>query len=136
MGKVNLQTELKDLEGNKINAVKEYAIFDQNSGEFLYEEDGSLAVRNLQDPGRGITVGDVIKQSLTSTAPENDKEKSQKDFEIAVSIQFSDGTIELESDEISRIKELVNKMVSNKLIAGQVFNVLEEREPFEIRNKK
>lgn len=128
MAKIDVTQELKDLDGVSINSQKECVIVDQR-GEFVRDSNGNELVKIVKQKDKAMTLRKICVDCLLANAAQGEKitgEDKAKRYQLAMKIHETKKDIDLESEEISLVKELVGNNYG-PLVVGQVHLMLENK---------
>ena len=121
MGAIRLDQDFLDIDGKVINSEKECCI--QKANGALAESNGRLVTVMVPTPDKKIELKDVCIQSLLTEIPDDTTDKYEK-YKLFQKFHKANGKINLESQEITMVKELIGKCYGT-LIVGQAWDMLE-----------
>ncbi len=126
MGKLKLNTKLKDEKGNELGTKIQCLVVNANN-TFETDKTGNLIVAEREDNSIKQTLKDVICTSLLHDSPSkplSGVEKSKR-YKLWLLITNSGETVDLKPDEIVIIRDCILE-VQPILIGGQCEVLLEE----------
>jgi hypothetical protein len=131
--KVKLNQKMKGRDGKPIGEITQGYALNEARTDLATDEKGNFLVVTFTDPkGEAITLKDICIRSLLSDAGDNPQSPLDKDIKAKRYALFyklsncKNGTVELESEEITTIKDVI-WLVEGTLMAGQACNMLEDK---------
>ena len=125
--KIKINSVLKNMKGKPLNATQPCCVIDKD-GNFIKDENDTFAIKIVETPSEKQTLKDICMEVLMGMSPDekvDGKEKYER-FKLAMKIGEVKEQIDLKSDDVTKIKELIGKIYS-PLIVGQCYDILENK---------
>jgi len=126
--KVKINSILKNVKGQPLNGKKECCVIDKD-GNFIKTQTGDYFIKTIEVPEEKLTLKDICLNVLMSLDKDEktDGEEKYKRFKLGMLIGDSKEYVELDAEEITKIKKLIGNLYS-PLILGQCYDILENKQ--------
>ena len=122
--KVVLDQILKELNGDPLKS----AARNKDGSKRVVKRDG-VADADVNDDAADLSLREVIETALTQGLQDQKKPSdATESFKLAVQVHGAETEVELKSQEVTKIKELLSKTWASPLVSGQAIEMIEPSE--------
>ena len=118
---IKLNKDFIGLDGKVMNSEKECCILKPDGT--IAESNGSVVTTTVPTPDKKLELKKVCINALLANIPDDQTDKYEK-YKLFQKFHKANSKIELESGEITMLKELIKKF-HETLIMGQAYDMLE-----------
>lgn len=130
--KVDINYKIRTLDGDEVPKNQRVPILDKNgnqaigkNGKFRWHKSEPFTLRIICERTLSEAEMETDPRTGQQKVVQIPGEKKSERWELAKRIHASDGVIDLQSEEITLLKELINKKYPSPLIVGQAREALD-----------